>query len=318
MAASPAPAASARPDEELARLFERYADDVLRVCRSRLRSSADAEDVAQQVFVRAYGALLRGERVRLPRHWLLRIAVNECRRHLERVRRVDLVEFDEAIDAPQEPEESRWTPGEIRRALDELVPAQRDALVLRELEGRSYAEIADRLRLSVSAVETLLFRARRSLREQLDGAIACGAAERALSLELDGRLPVPERSELRAHLRACPDCRQLARRTRARRGALRSLLPAPLQTALASLAGNGGAVVAGGAAVGTGVVLKAAALLAAGAASAGLAVRATAETAGVTEPASATRTARAVPVRAPRAEPGSAPTSIATARPRPG
>src|SRR5215204_7253771 len=108
MAASPArePVAASltRPDEQIALFFERHADDVLRFCRAKLRSPADAEDVAQQVFVRAYGALLRGERVRLPRHWLLRIARNECRRHYERARRVDLVEFDEAIDVARSEE----------------------------------------------------------------------------------------------------------------------------------------------------------------------------------------------------------------------
>ena len=137
---------------------------------------------------------------------------------------------------------------------------------MRELEGRPYSEIARELRLSVSAVETLLFRARRSLREQLDGALACGAAEQALSLELDGRLPETEKPGLRAHLRGCADCRRLARRSRARRHALRTLVPFPLHGQLASLVGGGGAT-AGGAAVGTGAVAKALALLAAGAVS---------------------------------------------------
>jgi len=291
MAASSArqqiPTSRSRPDEQIALFFERHSDDVLRFCRAKLRSPADAEDVAQQVFVRAYGALLRGERVRLPRRWLLRIARNECRRHYERVRRVDLVEFDEAIDVSPETEQPRWSPDEIRHALDELVPAQRQAIVLRELEGRTYGEIARELQVTVSAVETLLFRARRALREQLEGAIACGAAERALSLELDGRLPASERPQLRAHLRACVDCRRLARSTRARRGALRTLLPLPLSTSF----GEGGAVAVGGAVAGTGVVLKAAAVVTAGAISAGVGLQGAAAT---KEPARASDRAAAV------------------------
>jgi RNA polymerase sigma factor (sigma-70 family) len=300
---------SRRPDAECAALFRRYGGDVLRYCRSKL-AAADAEDVAQQVFVRAYGALLRGEHVRLPRHWLLRIARNECRRHAERARRVDLVDFDEAIDVPPPSEPPEWTAEEIRRALDELVPAQRDALVLRELEGRSYAEIAGQLRLSVAAVDTLIFRARRALREQLDGAIACGAAEQALSLELDGRLADDERPRLRAHLRACGDCRRLARRHRARRHAVRTLAPLPFHGHLAAALENG-SLAAGGALAGSGVAFKAAAALTAGAVSAGLGIQVTR-----TPNAQAAKVPPVVAVETPSVRPAPANVSIA-ARPVP-
>src|ERR671922_231239 len=65
-------------------------------------------------------------------------------------------------------------------------------------ERRSYAEIAEILGLSVSAIETLLFRARRALREQIEGTLTCDGAERALSRQLDGQLPRAERGHLRA------------------------------------------------------------------------------------------------------------------------
>ena len=297
MAARPVPAApTARADEECAALYRRHGAEILRYCQRKLRERADAEDVTQQVFVRAYGALLRGERVRLPRHWLLRIARNECRRFAARRWRVEEVEFDEAIDVLPEEEVPRWSPDEIRRALDELVPAQRQALVLRELEGRPYAEIARELRLTVSAVETLLFRARRSLREQLDGTLACDAAEQALSLDLDGRLPEADKPGLRAHLRACDDCSRLARRHRARRHALRTLLPVPLQGQLASLVGGGGTVVGAG-----GAVAKVAALVAAGAASTTVGITAARPAEDPTQPAlritQSTQVARAPIVR---------------------
>jgi RNA polymerase sigma factor (sigma-70 family) len=272
MAARPVSAApsTVRADEQCAALYRRHGAEILRYCRRKLAEPADAEDVAQQVFVRAYGALLRGERVRLPRHWLLRIARNECRRFAARRRRVEEVGFDEAIDVAPVDEGAQWSPAEIRRALDELVPTQRQALVLRELEGRPYTEIARELRLTVSAVETLLFRARRSLREQLDGALACDAAEHALSLELDGRLPEDEKAGLRAHLRGCADCRRLARRQRAQRHALRTLLPVPLQGQLASVVGGGGTAAGTG-----GVVAKVgAAMLAAGAVTTGAGIKA--------------------------------------------
>src|SRR5919202_397355 len=109
-------------------------------------------------------------------------------------------------------------------------------------------DVADR-----SAVETLLFRARRALREQLEGSLTCHQAELAISKQLDGRLARGERGALRAHLRACPDCATVARRQRAQRSAFKALGAVPLPTSLASLFGGGG-----GAAVGTGVAVKAA------------------------------------------------------------
>ncbi|HJV30212.1 MAG TPA: sigma factor-like helix-turn-helix DNA-binding protein, partial [Gaiellaceae bacterium] len=131
-------------------------------------------------------------------------------------------------------------------------------LVMRELEGRSYSEIAEILETSVSAVETLLFRARRALREQLEGALTCEEAERAISRQADGRLSRPERSALRAHLRECKECERFARSQRAHKQAFKALALVPLPTSLTSLLGGGGAVVGGG------VALKAAALVSAG------------------------------------------------------
>src|SRR5438105_15204535 len=136
---------------------------------------------------------------------------------------------------------------------------------MRELEGRSYADIAEILGISAGAVETLLFRARRALREQLEGALTCHQAELAISKQLDGRLPRSERGALRAHLRACHDCATVARRQRAQRSAFKALAAVPLPSSLASLFGGGG-----GAAVGTGVAMKAAAVLATGALVGGL------------------------------------------------
>ena len=78
--------------------------------------------------------------------------------------------------------------GEIGEAFAQLAPNQRAALVLRELEGRSYADIAVTLGVTESAVETLLFRARRALREQFEERGGCADAERLLAAgSLDDR-----------------------------------------------------------------------------------------------------------------------------------
>ena len=102
---------------------------------------------------------------------------------------------------------------------------------------------------------------RAGIREQLEGSLTCGEAERAISRQVDGRLPRSERSALRAHLRECPECATFARSQRAVRGAFKALGAVPLPMSLSSFSSLFGG---GGAAVGTAVAAKAAAVIAAG------------------------------------------------------
>ena len=261
-------------EREFERLYRRHVADVHRYASHVLRDAADAEDVTQAAFVNALRALRRGEQPLKPRAWLIAIAHNECLRLFRtRSRRPQEVELDETYVADTPADGDAPSPEELRRALGQLSFNQRSALVMRELEGRSYAEIATALEVSVSAVETLLFRARRALREQLEGALTCGEAELALSKQLDRRLGSEERAGLRAHLRACQECARLARRQRAQRAALRSLGPLPLPTSLTSVFGggsSGGGLLAGGSALAGGTALKAVAILAGGAVATGV------------------------------------------------
>src|SRR5687767_275840 len=248
-------------EQAFERLYRSHVQDVYRYALMVMRNRDDAEDVAQTTFLKAYRAYQRGERPRHPRKWLITIAHNTCGTRIRDARRrPHEVELEEQL-VEQAPPGGDVDVQELVRAVGALSFNQRAALVMRELEGRTYAEIAEVLDVSTSAVETLLFRARRALREQLEGTLTCGEAERVLSLELDGRLPKDERPKLRAHLRECAECASVARRQRARRAALRSLGPLPLP---ASLASWGGVVAVGG-----GVTVKVAELLAAGVAAVG-------------------------------------------------
>jgi RNA polymerase sigma factor (sigma-70 family) len=252
-----------RSDRSFERLYRRHVADVYHYALAVMRNQADAEDVTQTTFLNAFRAFERGERPKKAQNWLIAIAHNVCRqRFRQSARKPQEVSFDEDIGdrfvgAPEEEE----GPGadDIRRALGHLAFNQRAALVMRELEGRSYAEIAEILELSSSAVETLIFRARRALREQLESSLTCGQAELAISRQLDGRLSRAEKGALRAHLRECMECATFARRQRAQRSALKSLAAVPLPASLTSLFGGGG-----GAAVGTGLALKAGAAIATG------------------------------------------------------
>jgi RNA polymerase sigma factor (sigma-70 family) len=262
------------PERTVEALYRDYAADVYRYALAVLGSPADAEDVTQATFLNAFRAIERDERPRQPGAWLRAIAHNLCLQQFRLLsRRPQQVELDE--DAGElVADEQAPTLEDLIRGLKQVPFNQRAALVMREFEGRPVAEIAEILGLSTGAVETLLFRARRSLREQLEQSLTCIEAEHAISRQLDGLLPRSERGALRAHLRQCKDCAGHARRLRAQRSSMRSLAAVPLPAALAwshvgggATGGAAGAAAAGGGApIGASLAAKlAAAALATGA-----------------------------------------------------
>jgi RNA polymerase sigma factor (sigma-70 family) len=147
------------------RLYRQDVKDVYHYALALLRNPADAEDVTQTTFLNAYRAFKRGEEPQKPQNWLIKIAHNAARtRYAQSMRRVKEVPLEDHLDALPVAEDDKPDVAEVLEALGRLPLNQRAALVMRELEGRSYAEIADTLGVSVPAVETLIFRARRSLR----------------------------------------------------------------------------------------------------------------------------------------------------------
>jgi RNA polymerase sigma-70 factor, ECF subfamily len=212
-----------RTDRAFERMYRRHVQEVYRYALVVLRSPEDAADVTQTTFLNAYRAFQRGERPRAARNWLIALAHELCHQRVRQEARLDEV-ADEKLP----------TNDDVGRALGHLAFDERAALIMREVEGRSYAEIAEILSVSVGAVETLIFRARRGLREELEGALTCHEAELAVSRRLDGRLARSERRPLRRHLRECSDCARFERSQQAQRLALRSLANVPLPSSLAS------------------------------------------------------------------------------------
>jgi RNA polymerase sigma factor (sigma-70 family) len=150
-------------DRSFEQLYRKHARDVYQYALAVLSNPADAEDVTQTTFLNAYRAFQKGERPEKPHNWLIAIAHNVCRmRWRQAGSRPKEVAFDEAPE-PVAPEQDRPDLAEVLTALSQLSFNQRAALVMRELEGRSYQEISEVLGVSVSAVEALLFRARRRL-----------------------------------------------------------------------------------------------------------------------------------------------------------
>src|SRR3954449_2910258 len=158
-------ATSVVDDRAFERMYRRYVRDVYRFALALVRNPSDAEDVTQTTFMNAYRALQSGEEPRRPQNWLMTIAHNTARSRVRRaVRRPREVPLDDVVGQLAVPEQERTNIRELLRALGRLPFNQRAAITMRELEGRSYPEIAETLGVTVPAVEALLARARRTLR----------------------------------------------------------------------------------------------------------------------------------------------------------
>ncbi len=144
--------------------------------RWMVRNEHDAEDLAQEAVLRAYRAL-EAERVRDGRTWLLAIVRNVCLTWLTRDRgRATSIPFDDEVHAVGErgdDPESLLLEGieveRVRRALEELPSEFREVVVLREIEGLSYKEIADGAGIPIGTVMSRLARARQRLQERIAG-----------------------------------------------------------------------------------------------------------------------------------------------------
>jgi RNA polymerase sigma factor (sigma-70 family) len=153
-------------------LYERYAPQIFGFCVNQLGSRDEAEDAVQTTFLNAHRALQRGVTPEAELPWLFKIAHNVCLTRRRSARRRVRVETPSDLGAVQDvlPAPTRDANDELLRltdALGDMPPSQRRAILLREWQGLSYHEIADELKLSQSAVETLIFRARRTLASKL-------------------------------------------------------------------------------------------------------------------------------------------------------
>ena len=192
MSAVPVTTSAVRAAESAALLYERHHGRILAFCLRRLRNREEAEDAAQQVFLKAFGALRGGFVPAVERAWLYRIAENVCTDRLRaNGRRVRHEASDGGAILELTPARDAAPIEGLEEALAGLTPAQRRALLLREWQGLSYREIAAELELSQSAVETLLFRARRSLAKRLDAvpllawlksALLCGSGAKTAAV----------------------------------------------------------------------------------------------------------------------------------------
>lgn len=159
--------------EAFAELIERYKVAVFNLCARMLGDPTEAEDAAQEVFVRAYTQLHSYQPGRRFSTWLLSIASHYCIDMLRRRKPIvdlDAIAFWKQSDQP-EPEERALTGetrDEVRELLNQLPDKYRGVTILRYWQDMSYEEIAEATNLSVATVKTRLFRARELLAKELE------------------------------------------------------------------------------------------------------------------------------------------------------
>lgn len=146
--------------KEVIRLFEAYGDDVFRLALSYLQNRQDAEDVCQSVFVKLI-SYKKPMAVGKEKAWLLTCTANACKDQLRSFWRKHTVELDETILFCSKTDRDIWD------TVNSLAPKYRLVVHLYYYEGYSQDEIAQILKISRTAVQTRMSRARKQLKEVL-------------------------------------------------------------------------------------------------------------------------------------------------------
>jgi RNA polymerase sigma factor (sigma-70 family) len=268
------PRVAAREADVTHALFERHARQIYNYCLHQLSSREEAEDAVQTTFMNAFRGLKRGVVPEAEQAWLFKIAENVCLSRRRSSWRRGRVESPNDFEVLQEIVPSRGSRADeligLEDALEAMPENQRRAILLREWQGLSYREIAGELAISQAAVETLIFRARRTLAQGLEdspstkrrvlsrsanglsfgsllgalkSAFTGGAAAKAVAVAVVAgtatvaATQVPKRAHVR-HTRATPAIgshADAAQPARTRRAALAELSSAPTRAAHATI-----------------------------------------------------------------------------------
>lgn len=167
-------------------LVRKYQHKILKLVMRYIRDPAEAEDVTQEAFLKAYRALPRFRGDSAFYTWIYRIAINTAKNYLVAAKRrpldynLDLQNPDQYemqarlkdIETPERmmlTEEIRTT---VNRAIERLPEDLRTAIILREIEGMSYEEIAQAMECPVGTVRSRIFRAREAIEKRLSPLIS--------------------------------------------------------------------------------------------------------------------------------------------------
>ena len=171
----------AKSEDAFRQLVEAFSKDIYNLCLNIVPIKEDAEDIAQETFVEAFNSIHSFRENAHIKTWLYRIAINKCYDHhkfTKRKKRFAILQplfnkEDEAIEIPsnfQHPGitlENKENAQILYAALETLPENQQTAFTLYEMQGMEYKEIAETMGVSLSSVESLMFRARGTLRKKL-------------------------------------------------------------------------------------------------------------------------------------------------------
>jgi RNA polymerase sigma factor (sigma-70 family) len=208
-------------------LYRRYAARLRGFVTRRVGDPARAEDLTQDAFMSALRGLRSSDAEIKWKPWLFEIARNatidfhrrrgraavELPVEPDALRPLDQLRLA-APDAPDADLDAKERLDHLRAAFDELSAQEHRVLVMRELEGRSYREIAERMKLTLGAVQSSLFRGRRRLEveyAELAAGRRCTSARAVVALLAEGAGAASDRRRLARHARRCGSCRLHAR-----------------------------------------------------------------------------------------------------------
>ncbi len=210
-------------------LVARYQSKLLSFCRHMLGNREDAEDVLQEVFAAAYTAMLADDRPIMVKPWLYRICRNRSLNHMRKAKPVGVDSMDIHVSShglTTADQASRRA--EFRDLMDDisLLPeTQRTALMLREMDGMPYEDIAAAMETTVPSVKSLLVRARVALAEMSEArGLTCDEVRVELGEVAEGltrRLTPP----VKRHLKTCDRCKEFKAQLTAQDVAMAAFAP---------------------------------------------------------------------------------------------
>lgn len=150
-------------------LYKKFRPQLLAYCRRILGSADDAEDIVQEVFIKARNGIESLRDGMLFKQWLFRIARNEALMEIRKRYPQESIEADTIWEneTPLEQLEHQETSQIVQRLLRDLKPEYREVLVLREYDGLSYLDIAKIVGVSKDVIKVRIYRARNAMTEKL-------------------------------------------------------------------------------------------------------------------------------------------------------
>jgi RNA polymerase sigma factor (sigma-70 family) len=214
-------------DAAFEELYSRYSGRIGSYVRGMVSDHGRAEDITQEIFIAALRRMRDTERPISFKPWIYEIAKNACIDSFRRTRRAQEISLDTdeglssadrgrltVVTTPDAALDSKQAIQNLRGAFGSLSDSHHEILVLRELEGRSYNDIGERLGMSRPVVESTLFRARRRLAEEYDELTSgrrCEFVHKMVDSGPHYSLGIRDRRRIARHLAHCQSCRAHAR-----------------------------------------------------------------------------------------------------------